>query len=316
MKKILSFIIVGALFSFLLFNILNNWKTINSFPWKFEIGNLIFLIILILPLYFLNILGWHFITRALGAKVSFARNMYVWMISNLSRFLPGGFWQYPGRVYLFKKEGSSLVLATTAVVVEILLNLLVASFLALTYFVFSQYHPQTQSLRPIFAVIIIFAVILLTLTNSNLMTAFASIIKRGTGKGDILKEIKLPLRWIPLLVGIFFLQNLAAGSVLFFLSRGAIDLPFSLFLLFVGIFSASWLLGYVTLLAPSGLGVQEASITFLLSHYMPFAVAAVIAILFRILLLISELIMLLVVFFLYNSNLNIFIDIKKPNKLK
>lgn len=68
--------------------------------------------------------------------------------------------------------------------------------------------------------------------------------------------------------------------------------------MFVGIYTASWIIGYVTFFAPSGLGVQDVSIAALLSVFVPLPIASAIAILFRIILTLTELLTVLIVFWL------------------
>jgi hypothetical protein len=50
----------------------------------------------------------------------------------------------------------------------------------------------------------------------------------------------------------------------------------------VGIFAIAWVVGFVSVLTPSGLGVMEGSLTLLLSFYFPVYVAAIIALLTRV----------------------------------
>lgn len=84
--------------------------------------------------------------------------------------------------------------------------------------------------------------------------------------------------------------------------RLVLPLDFSLLPVFIGMFSLSWLLGYITLLAPAGLGVTEMSLTALLSLYIPFSLAAVLAIAFRVALVGTEIMFLLVAFLFVKDN--------------
>ena len=89
-------------------------------------------------------------------------------------------------------------------------------------------------------------------------------------------------------VASFILQFLFAGSVLFLVAGAVARLPLSLYPTFVAIFTISWLAGYLTFLTPAGLGVQEVSMATLLSFYLLLPVAGIVAVVFRVCLMLAE----------------------------
>lgn len=295
-KKVGSYLVVVAIFGFLFWNIASNWQVVSAFPWQFRATDLLLLATFLLPIYLINVYSWHLVTKAVGCETPFLKNIRVWAFSNISRFLPGGFWQYPGRIYLLSKEGPSKILAATAVVVESLFNLAVGSLVVVLAFVFWQLPIKIKGIEGVFVFIIFLPLFLSVLSNELIATRLVRMLQKATGRGETLKKIRLPMRWIPPLTIAFFLQYFLAGSALFFLSKSAVDLSFNLLPSFIGIFAASWLLGYITFFAPGGLGVQEASIAGLLALYMPFPVASLIAVAFRSLLFVSEGLLLFLAF--------------------
>lgn len=295
-KKTLSYALVISIFGFLLWNIFTSWQTISSFSWRFKPQDAFLLLAVLVPIYLINAYAWHLVTRAIGGKVSFAKNLKVWMLSNLGRFLPGGFWQYAGRVHLLSKEGPSKTVAAAAVFVEGFFNLSVGALLALFFLTSLQLSVEGEGLRWILLIFVFLPLAFAVLSSERVATTLVHFLQKFTGRGNVLKTVRLPFRWVPFLGAAFFFQYFFAGTALFLLTRGAVDISFSLLPVFIGIFAASWLLGYITLFAPGGLGVQEASIAILLSPYIPFPVASILAVLFRILLLVSEVLVLLFVF--------------------
>lgn len=295
-RKIASYILVAVLLSFLFWNIFKNWQTVSTFDWKYRPRDILVLFIFLIPIYFINVFSWHLVTKAVGVDVAFLKNVKVWAISNLARFLPGGFWQYPGRILLLSAEGSGKALAATAVAVEMIFNLSVGSLIVLSTFNHLRLPLQIGNIKWMLLFLFFLPIGLSFLGSGKVVTPLVRFLQKKTGKGKVLKKIKLPIKWVPLLSLVYFLQYFFAGTSLFFLSRTAVEIPFHLLPIFIGIFTASWLLGYVTLFAPGGLGVQEASIAFLLSSYMPFPVAVTLSILFRLALFISELAFVMFVF--------------------
>lgn len=293
LKKIIPYFIVGAIFIFLAGSVIKQWDVISSISWRFNLLNFCILIIFLVPVYAVNALSWHLVTKALGSHIEYMKNFQIWTFSNAGRFLPGSIWQYAGRVYLAGLAGMSRIQATTAVAVEALFTLLLGFLVILATLIFWRLPTgvvQNRELLIATAIlgILFFAVILGLLSNEKASTSIIKLLKKLTGKIGEVESIKVPVRFLPLLACSFFLQFLLGGLILFFLSRIIIDLPFSLIPVFIGIYAASWLLGYISFFAPSGLGVQEITLATLLSPYMPFPLAAAIAILFRLSFLSSE----------------------------
>lgn len=301
-KKFLSFAFVIAIFAFLLVNISKNWDLVRSFQWKFNVEDLLLLVLLVIPIYILNAFSWHLITKSLGIKVSFLTNLRIWTTSNLARFLPGGIWQYPGRVYLLSQEGSTKHIGTIAVVIEVLLNIGVGSIIILWIVIFWEPSLVDEKFSWVIWILIFIPLLLLISSNKLIMSSLVQLVDKIKGrKSDLVPH--MPLRWLPLLGVSFALQYFLSGTVLFILSREVVELPITLLPIFIGIYTVAWLIGYVTVIAPSGLGVQEASIAGLLSIYMPLPVAGLVAIGLRLSLLVSEFLVLLLVFVFLKKSL-------------
>lgn len=62
----------------------------------------------------------------------------------------------------------------------------------------------------------------------------------------------------------------------------------------VGTFTIAWVVGFLALFAPAGLGVVEGTLTFLLGFYFPVPVATVVALFTRLIRTIAELIAALI----------------------
>lgn len=294
-KSKLVYLIIVIAFSFLVWNIYKNWTLIASAPWRFDVTSFFLMVIFLFLGYLANIAAWHFLTRALGVEISFWDNFKIWIFSNLTRFLPGKIWQYPSRIYLLTKKKVPVVLSGTATLAEMMFNLsygAVSVFISLSFWrlpnslVFIQEQRILLFLLPLPFLFVLFA-------NSKIISAAVLLIKRLTKKDfTVLNKINFSKRWFVPVSLAFFSRFLLPGGALFFLTKSLVAVDSSLFMPFVGAFSLSWLLGYVSIFAPAGLGVAEVSLATILSLYMPFAVASIVVIAFRVLILISELIFL------------------------
>lgn len=310
LKNIIPILVISALFGLLIWNIVKNWQQIITANWHLSYPNLFLLIIFSVAIYPINILSWHILTKALNLNLSIATNAKIWMYSNLSRFLPGGIWQYPSRVYLISKQNISKSVAATAIILETFFILLTGSISVLLLIFFGELHFSNE-IKIIFFTIFLVSMLAIIFSKSlvNKLVFFLSkILKKPS-----LSSVFIPMKLMPQVTLIFFLQFVTNGLVLYILSGSVVDLKLSQVPLFVGIFALSWLLGYVSLVAPSGLGVQEASIATLLSLMMPLPIASVVAILFRFILLISEASVLFLVF-IFAKRFDSHINVKKSKQ--
>jgi hypothetical protein len=103
----------------------------------------------------------------------------------------------------------------------------------------------------------------------------------------------LPLSYgqILLLAAYHILARLVIGVSFFCFAAALTPLDWSLLPVLTGIFVAAWVMGFVVVFAPQGLGVREGVMVLLLSFYMPVAAASVIAVAFRVWLSLRDLAM-------------------------
>lgn len=286
-SKIFGIFLVSIIFAILILSIIGNWELIKSYPWRADAKIISGLVIAAIPVYIVSAYSFHLILRALGARISPIAGIKIWLISNVSRFIPGTIWQYFSRVYLAKKEGISPQIASTAVAVEAMMSILVGSLTSLIIL--------SSSKLILILIIPMIVVFLFMLGNRELTQKILHFLTLVTGK-KITWQIQLPYSSLPALVFFYFLQFLLAGTVLFFLIQLTTEVNIHSILIFTGIYALSWLVGYITFFAPSGLGVQDLSMAGLLSSYIPFPIASLVAILFRIVLLATEMLTIFLAF--------------------
>lgn len=303
-KKIISYVLVLVILGFLFFNISRNWDTIISFPWHFRRLNLLLFSLFLMPMFVVNATSWHLLTKALGFNISYSKNLKNWLYSNLSRLIPGAIWQYATRLYLTQTEGVSKSLVTAALGIEVVFNL-TAGLLTIIISIIFWGLPVVKDRTLLFLIIACFLIlIILLLKNKYLLNKLISVINQFNKNQVQSIEISLPLRWIPILLCSYLLQFILGGSVLFFLSELVVELPFNIYPLFIGLFAAGWLMGYISIFSPGGLGVQELSLAGLLSIYIPFSIAVIIVIVYRFLILVMEVITISIVYLLQKVRIN------------
>ena len=96
------------------------------------------------------------------------------------------------------------------------------------------------------------------------------------------------------LASLLFLFRFVVFGIAFFALFGVVyPLNPTLFPILLGTLSLSWIIGFLAVFAPAGLGVTELTLALLLSSYLPIGVSSFMAIFFRVILLSFEGIFLL-----------------------
>lgn len=294
MKKILTSIFILVIFSFLLLGLNSSWKQLENTQWNFNIQNFIYLVIL-LPLIFLaNILSWHLIVSIFNKGIKFKENFRIWVYSNASRLIPGSFWQYPSRVYLLSQSGVPKEVGTIAVIMEGFFNLGVGGVIVLLGSLFWSV-PVSQNARLFTIFFALTPIIFFLLLKVNFISKVAKYYPKLFKKITEVDTSQISLKQFLLLFSMFSLQYIFAGIVFFIISSFFVSLSLESLPIWIAIYTFSWLAGYLTFFAPGGIGVVEASISGLLSFFIPLGLAISIALVLRALLLLTEFIFLLMI---------------------
>lgn len=268
-KKVLSIIFVTVFLTPLVYTLITSLPEILAAHPHLALWQIGFLLGLSILLYFVNAFSWHLIVTSLGSTSALFSDSYIWIISNLARYLPGGIWQYPARAMLQKNRGVSTTLASTALVLEIAVNVFVGALLILLGFVSNSLLLGLD--------LLLFTLFIGVLTYPPLHRLFPIKLPR-------LSPTRLP----PILLCVL-VQFLICGSMLFLLVSSIGQYPVDFIVKFTIYFALSWLAGYVSIFSPSGLGVQETSLTFLLAPLLTWPLATLVALLFRLFQVIGEL---------------------------
>ncbi len=236
--------------------------------------------------FYLRAFAWQLFLKKEGYKLSLRETIYRWEFSELKRFVPGNVWSFLGRVSLFEDMGVPKKAIAKGLLYEIELVISASLFLSILSvpLITSYLNLNIPYISLIFSVlIIVFTLVFLFSENlplGKLKTFF-----------PILKPTDNLIFFTIYVASCFFF-----GAGTFFAAHSLISLDFSKFLEYVGFFSFSLLVGYLSFLTPSGLGVREAVITFGLSKSILIPQGALIAIFSRVILIVSELIFLLFAF--------------------
>ncbi len=279
-KRFFSYFIIIAAFYFIFKNIFGNLEDIKLAIRNINWYYIIFSYLLLLPSLFFYTYAWQLIIKELekDKSISFFNSLGIITVTNLGKYVPGKIWFALSRIDFTKKFNFSEK--------NIFLSILLESFYlflgALFYFIFF--------LKRFFFLLILFLLIIITPHFFKIIFNFLlKIFKKESMK------FSFPIKKSIFLLFIYILSWLFQGIAFFLLIKSfylEVDIK-NLFSL-IGIYALSWMLGFIVLIAPAGLGVREGSILFFLKSLFPIGIAGLIALLSRIWITIHELLNFLI----------------------
>jgi uncharacterized membrane protein YbhN (UPF0104 family) len=213
--------------------------------------------------YLLFAVGWWWLLAAFGIRVGYGVALQAEMASMLAKYIPGGVWTPLARIVWLRRAGG--VSDTSFVVSSILLEAGLSAVAGILVFTvgLAAVDAGDAPLLPLFA----FAAATAILLHPRVFTALARLIFR---RFDAPVPARLPYRILVGLLGYYAFTWLVGGTALYLLLRSLDSDPGIETIPYLGGAAAvGAIVAVLTVFAPSGLGVREASMYGLLVVVVP-----------------------------------------------
>lgn len=235
--------------------------------WLFGLSS----VVLILG-YFANAVLWGLIVHGLGGpKLSTVTSIRVFMVANLGRYVPGKVWQIAGLVALARARGVRGSTATAAAVLGQGIGLAGATLLGLTSLWTVAEEPLWRWGLPV-ALLGGIALVLAPPVFHGLVSLWFRLAK--TDQPEDLGPEKAAI-WLVLGLGTWIIYG---GAFWILVESMGFDMsPVSA----ASTFAAAYVLGYVMVFAPAGIGVREGFLVALMAPRLGPAVAGGVAVIAR-----------------------------------
>ena len=281
---ILSLIFMAALVS-------SQWQTLAAFQWHFRPGWLLPSFALLVAGMLVELSIWRFLLASLGGKLRWSRAAQTWFISNLARFIPGNIWQILGMAELAADDGVSRLTTFTSIVLHQVLSIAAGASLAALYFAvaghssFIIHHSSFDLLsmiRPLLWLIPLGLLLCHPRILQAILNRLLALLRRPaiavtlTGRQMALALLGYAAAW--LLTGGGFALLAAAITPITPQQVSAL----------IAAWAAAYVIGYLSLVTPGGLGVREGVMVLLLQPLFPPPIPTVIALSARLWTIIAE----------------------------
>jgi len=282
-RALLTLLLVGPALAFIAYQTWTNWGQLRSYqwevrPWLWGLGFLGYSAALTCLL-----VAWSYLIGRLGGKARFRTNARVYCLSGLSKRIPGFIWYMAGRALLYREEG---VPASISVIASALELALTATVGLLTFFLMLPFVgnlPQQDTLLIVAVALLAVGAVILQPAIFNRIVGF--FLRRLGSQAQVRVTYRDILPTVPL----YLLAWAIGGGMLYVVIQSVYQLPLEMLPSIIGIWAAS---GTLTMLLSSflfGMGVREVTLSLLLTVLLPQPMAVVVALLFGLIFVLSEL---------------------------
>ena len=275
LRKLLQYLVLAVIAFFLGRALYGNWEEVRTYQWSFDYPLLAISLAVMLASLSLYAWQWRFSLQKLRAAIGFLKVARIYFVANLGRYIPGKVWQFLGWFYLLEQEGVSPVQTLTSMAInQILQNM---TGLALAFVVLAGLRSTGLSgrLLPFLMVIPLGLVVIQPFVLERLLNWGLRLFKRRP------VVIELTAWDLARFAALHLLIWLGYGLAFYFFIRALYPVPLEWLPALAGIFAGAWVLGFLSFLAPGGLGVREGILVYLLGFYLPSHVAIVVTLLSR-----------------------------------
>jgi uncharacterized membrane protein YbhN (UPF0104 family) len=258
------------------------WSTLQSYSWHLSPG---WFLLGFLPLalsWALEIGLWRICLRSLGGQLTYRQAGAIWFLSNFVRYIPGNIWQFVGMAILAAEEYVSAEATLASVAVHQALSAISVVTLTTAYFAWTEH---AEALRwPLLSAIAIG--VLFVMARPRWMEWGLNLALRLLRRPPL--RVTLTTRQMAWMLVGYWAAWILAGLGFAAVVRALMPLSWALTPHLVAAFVLAYFIGYVSLLTPSGLGVREGAMVWLLSGFLAAPIPIVASLVGRIWLTLGE----------------------------
>jgi hypothetical protein len=276
LARVFQAVIVFLILAFWADLLIRNWDQIATYPWRLSWPALLSsMAVLLLQIVLVGTIWWRALATV-GKTLPWRQGLAVWLQAQIARYVPGGVWDVAGRLVLGQQAGVGKRVLSASVGLEMGLQVLSASvFLAVALLLRAE--AKTMIYLPFVVLVVLGSAILLS------PRVFTALVNWGL---RLLRRPPLPMQIAYLDVMVLFLARLLAhalkGFGFFLFARGLADIPWSQAPLMASAYVGAWLIGYLVVFVPTGIGVREGALVLLLGTQAPVAAVTAAALGYRV----------------------------------
>jgi len=260
-----------------------NWESFKTFPWHFNWLPILLALLVRFVQMILNATIWWRALALADARIPYRTGLSMFLTTQLARYLPGGIWGVVGRFVVGKEAGVSNRSMAASIGLEMGLQILSGS----VFLLFALLLRQDMDVERYVLIGVMVAVVAVMVLSPPV---FSFLINTGL---KLLKKPPLTMHFTYTNMLVLFLARLVSHSLVgwgyYLFIQGLTDMPLNNGPLIIFSYVGSWLIGYLSILVPMGIGVREGVLALLLTGNLSFALITASAIGYRVLIALRDL---------------------------
>ncbi len=283
-RRIALVLILLASLGAVLWIIVRDWYNLVTYDWRFEWGYLALSGVAYIGALALAIAAWIVIMTGLRARLSWKEHGRYFLYSWMARRLPTPAPFVASRVLLYEQAGVPRRLSLAGMLWEQLLLFASGGWLVVLLFPFTPTLSERVPLAP--AILLALICVGLVLQPQVLARGLNWVLRRWK-REPLTTMLTVPGALAALIL--HMLLWLSGGVIFFLMVRSIYLINWELLPVFVQIWVASGLIGYISFFVPIIPGVRDMGMIALLTIIVPLSVALIIALLVRLWITVNEL---------------------------
>jgi uncharacterized membrane protein YbhN (UPF0104 family) len=288
----LQTVAAAALLAVLAYFVRDAWGNARDRIADANVLDLVIALVWLAAYYLLFVVGWIWILASWGIRLPYRDALQAEMVSMLAKYIPGGVWTPAARVVAVRRAG---ITNTPLVLASILLEAGLSAVAGVLVFLVGL--TTVGSVDTDLIPLLVFGVVVTVALHPRIFQKLTRLVFRPF-KGD--PPPPLPYRTMLGLIAYYAFTWIVGGTALYFLVRAVGGSPSPANVVFLGGASAvGAIVAVLVVIAPSGLGVREASMYGLLLAIAPSGAALGAIVLNRLAITLVEAALLLFGFLLF-----------------
>ena len=278
-RQIAKWVVVIAIFLFLGRMVWDNWSQVKDASFTLRAPPFILSTLIFAFSYFIQIWAWYLITLKLGIALSARKTLKSWFYSQLGKYLPGKIWLFLSRFHFYESKGKSKRAISIAFYLETVTMIIAAGLIFLAALILFRETSSFYSGKELWWLVPIF-ILAFASVHPQILKKTINWVLTLFGR----EPISLPISYLDILwILSICIAAWLVGGIGFYLFVDSVYPVSPQYILFLtGALAISSTLGLMAIFAPSGLGVREGALVYLLSFTMVTPVAVVISVVTRI----------------------------------
>ncbi|MEP6781086.1 MAG: lysylphosphatidylglycerol synthase domain-containing protein, partial [Gemmatimonadaceae bacterium] len=209
--------------------------------------------LIVLLTYGALIQSWRILVAGWGSELRFLPAIRIWTIANLGRYIPGKVWSVGALGVLAQREGVSPTAAAGSAILGTLLN--IGAGFGVVAFSSSQVLNSVSPGARTGSIVITALSIVGVIAAPWILPPVSKWLAKKLGRELPDRHLSAPTLWLAVTINLLSWFGYGAAFMLF--TKACLPSVGGSFSEFVGIWTASYLIGYIAFFAPGGIGYRE-----------------------------------------------------------